>query len=162
MINESHSRFNHPILIEGNLKIFFVKDSNWHSKYHPDLTNVIKAMKSKSIALINGSALYKVALKQWQQGTGIRRHISQALYGFLRFCMAELQFESTWLPPAVTDKDLIITKKLIGYLLTDYKILRELNYFPENETGNKWRFCFQCMAVNGLQLEDLKKIHTRN
>ena len=89
-------------------------------------------MKSKSRAPINGSALCKVALKQWQQGTTIRRHMRLALYGFLRFCVAKLQFESTWLPPVVTDKDLVIAKKRIGYPLTDSQILRLLDSFPED------------------------------
>ena len=46
-----------------------------------------------------------------------------ALYGLLRFCVQEQQFEFTWLPPAVTDKDLVTTKKPIGYPLTYSQIL---------------------------------------
>ena len=65
-----------------------------------------------------------------------------AQYGFLRFCLAEIQFESTWLPPAATDKDLVTIKKLIGYLLTDSQILKLLDSFLENETRSKWRFVF--------------------
>ena len=56
-----------------------------------------------------------------------------ALFGFLRFCVQEQQFESTWLPPAVTDKDLVTTKKRIGYPLTDSQILRLLDSFPVDE-----------------------------
>ena len=85
-----------------------------------------------------------------------------ALYGFLRFCVEKLQFESTWLPPVVTDKDLVTTKKRIGYPLTDSQILRLIDSFLEDETGNKWRFGFQCMTVYGLRPEDLRTIHTRN
>ena len=72
-------------------------------------------MKNRVKTPKNGSALVKVTLKQWQQGTGIRRHIRLALYGSLRFCVAEHQFESIWLPPSVTDKDFVTTKKKTGY-----------------------------------------------
>ena len=99
-------------------------------------------MKSKRRELINGAALCKVALKQWQEGTSIRRHMRLARYGFLRFCVADLQFESTWLPPTVTDKDFVTTKKRIGYQSTDSQILRLFESFPKNETRNKWRFVF--------------------
>jgi len=85
-----------------------------------------------------------------------------ALFGFLRFCVQGQQFESTWLPPAVTNKDLITTKKRIGYPLTDSQILRLLDYFPVDEIGNKCRFAFQCMTVYGLRPEDLRTIHARN
>ena len=96
-----------------------VKDSTWRSKYHPIFKNVIKATRNTSQAPLNGPALCKVALKQWQQGTPIRRHMRLALFGFLRFCVQEQQFESTWLPQAVTDKDLVTTKKRVSYPLTD-------------------------------------------
>jgi len=139
-----------------------VKDSTWRSKYDPVFKNVLKATGKGSRTPLNGPALCKVALNQWQQGTPQRRHMRLALFGFLRFCVQEKQFESTWLPPAVTDKDLVTTKKRIGYPLTDSQILRLLDSFPEDETGNKWRFGFQCMAVYGLRPEDLRYIHTRN
>ena len=139
-----------------------VKDSTWRSKYDPVLTNVIKAMKSRVKTPNNGPALVKVALKQWKEGTTQRRHMRLALYGLLRFLVQEQKLESTWLPPSVTDKDLVTTKKRIGYPLTDAQILRLLDSFPIDDVGNKWRFAFQCMAVYGLRPEDLRHIHTRN
>ena len=50
-----------------------------------------------------------------------------ALYGLLRFLVQEKKFESTWLPPSVTDRDVVTTMKRIGYPLTDAKILRLLD-----------------------------------
>ena len=88
-----------------------VKDSTWCNKYYPVFKNVIKATRKSSKAPLNGQELCEVALKQWQQGTQIRRHMRLALFGFLRLCVQEQQFESTWLPPALTDKDLVTTKK---------------------------------------------------
>tara|TARA_Y100001968_G_C19414614_1_gene748310 strand:- start:1303 stop:1560 length:258 start_codon:yes stop_codon:yes gene_type:complete len=77
-------------------------------------------------------------IKQWQQGTGSRRQLRLAQYGFLRFYVVDLQFESTWLLPEVINKDLVTTKKRIGYPLTDSQILRLFDSFPDNVTGNKW------------------------
>tara|TARA_B100000214_G_C23914264_1_gene602859 strand:+ start:636 stop:941 length:306 start_codon:yes stop_codon:yes gene_type:complete len=99
-----------PFRLPENLKRR-VKDSIRRSKFDPVLTKVIKAMKSKRRATINGIAICKFTLKQWQQGTTIRGHKHLTLYGFPLFCLAELQFESTWLPPVITDKDLSTTKK---------------------------------------------------
>ena len=87
-----------------------VKDSTWRSKYDPVLTNVIKAVKKRVKVPKNGTALVKVTLKQWQQGTVIRRYKRPATYGFLRFCVAKRQFEYTLLPPAATYKNFVSNK----------------------------------------------------
>ena len=110
----------------------------------------------------NSKTLCKAALKRWEQGTTQHRHMRLALYGFLRYCVQDLEFESVWFPPAVTDKDAVEETKRTGYNLTDAQILRLLDSFPENDTGNKWRFAFQCMAVYGLRPEDLRHLQTRN
>ena len=110
----------------------------------------------------NGKSLCKTALKRWEQGTTQHRHMRLALYGFLRFCVEEMEFESKWLPPAVTDQDQVRTEKRIGYPLTDLQIIRLLESFPDDEAGNKWKFAFQLMATYGLRPEDLRYIHTRN
>ena len=120
--SETEIKWKKSIEAHRDFKKDLAKDSTWHSKYHPVLTNVTEAMKNKSRPPINGSALCKVALKQWQEGTAARRHMRLAQYGFLRFCVAELQFESTWLPPALTDKDSVTTKKWIDYPLNDSHI----------------------------------------
>ncbi len=104
-----------------------VKDATWRSKYHHVFKNLINATRKGSKAPLNVPELCKVALKQWQQGTPIRRHMRLALFGFLRFCVQEQQLESTWLPPPVTDKDIVNTKKRIGYTLTYSQIIRLLD-----------------------------------
>ena len=160
--NETKINWEESIEAYRQFKKDLVKDSTWRSKYDPVFKNVIKAMKSKNLMPLNGPSLCKVALKQWRQGTPIRRHMRLALFGFLRFCVQSQQFESTWLPPAVTDKDLVVTKKRVGYPLTDSQIIRLIDSLPQNDPGKKWRFGFQCMAVYGLRPEDLRYIHTRN
>tara|TARA_Y100001968_G_scaffold171818_1_gene157181 strand:- start:1007 stop:1276 length:270 start_codon:yes stop_codon:yes gene_type:complete len=62
-----------------------VKDSTWRSKYHPAFKNVSNATSESSKVPLNGPELCMVALKQWQRGTPIRRHMRLALFGFLRF-----------------------------------------------------------------------------
>ena len=123
-----------------------------------EIPNIEKlAKKNKS-----GKLLCKAALKRWDQGTTQHRHMRLALYGFLRYCVEERNFESIWLPPAVTSKDAVEEVKRIGYPLTDAQIIRLLESFPIDDVGNKWRFAFQCMATYGLRPEDLRYIHTRN
>ena len=123
-----------------------------------EIPNIEKlAKKNKS-----GKLLCKAALKRWEQGTTQHRHMRLALYGFLRYCVEERNFESIWLPPAVTSKDAVEEVKRIGYPLTDAQIIRLLDSFPIDDVGNKWRFAFQCMATYGLRPEDLGHLHTRN
>lgn len=110
----------------------------------------------------DGKSLCKAALKRWEQGSTIHRHMRLALYGFLRFCVEDQNFESIWLPPAVTKKDAVSETKRKGYPLTDAQIIRLLESFPDSEEGNRWKFGFQCMATYGLRPEDLRHIHTRN
>ena len=132
--------------LTGNSKKEQVKDATWRSKYHPVFKNLINATRKSSRAPLNGPALCKVALKQWQQGKPIKRHMPLALIGFPRFCVQEQQLEFTWLPPAVTDKYLVITKKRIGNPLTDSQILRLLDSLPVDEICSKWNFAFQFTA----------------
>ncbi len=138
-----------------------VKESTWKKKHQPVLTIALKALNGNRRPK-DGPALCKVVLKKWEPGTTMRRHMRLAIYSFLNFCVHDQKFESIWLPPAVTDKDLVTTKKRVGYPLTDAQILRLLDSFPTNDIGNKWRFAFQCMAVYGLRPEDLRYLHTRN
>ena len=70
------------------------KGSNWCIKFHLVFKNIIKATR-KSFAPLNGSTLCKFSLKQWQQGTLIRRHIRLVHFGSPRYCDQEKQFEFT-------------------------------------------------------------------
>jgi len=162
-----------------------IKDSNWEKKYMPVLIDFkhkiidgerkyekdangkkipcpIPNVEQLAKKYSNSKSLCKAALKRWEQGTTQHRHMRLALYGFLRYCVEEQNFESIWLPPAVTDKDAVAETKRVGYPLTDAQILRLLESFPVDDVGNKWRFAFQCMAVYGLRPEDLRHLHTRN
>ena len=138
-----------------------VKDSTWKTKYRPVLNNVIRISSSRKPAE-NGPDLCKFALKQWKKGTPMRRHMRIALYAFLEFCVQRRDFPSLWLPPAMSDDEVVSTEKRIGYPMTDAQILRLIDSFPTDETGNKWRFACQLMAVYGLRPEDLRHLHTRN
>jgi len=61
------------------------------------LRNIERLAKKHS----NSKALCKSALKRWKQGTTQHRYMRQALYGFLRYCEEEQNFELTKKPPAV-------------------------------------------------------------
>ena len=85
-----------------------------------------------------------------------------ALFGYLRFCVQEKQFESIWLPPAVRDKDLITTKTSICCTLTSSHIIRLLDSILADEISTKWKFALKCMAVYGLSNADLRTNKTSN
>jgi integrase len=84
----------------------------------------------------------------------------QSLHGFLQFCVQRRSFKPCWLPPPVDDSEHVLPKR-VGYPLTDAQILRLLNAIPSTDTGRRWRFAIQLMAVYGLRPEDLRYIHTR-
>ena len=138
-----------------------VSDATWKKKYQPVLNNVI-ALITKSRPPKNGPALCEKALSQWDKGTSQRRHMRLALYGLLNFCVQRQDFQSTQLPPSMTDNEVVSIKKRVGYPMTDAQILRLIDSLPDDEVGNKWRFAFQLMAVYGLRPEDLRYLGTRN
>ncbi len=138
-----------------------VSDATWKKKYQPVLNNVI-GLIAKSRPPKNGPALCEKALSEWDKGTSQRRHMRLALYGLLNFCVQRQDFQSTWLPPSMTDNEVVSIKKRVGYPMTDAQILRLIDSLPDDEVGNKWRFAFQLMAVYGLRPEDLRYLGTRN
>ena len=85
--------FKHEI-IDGRRK--YKKDSQG-KKIPCSPSNIERLAKKHS----NSKALCKAALKRWKQGTTQHRYMRQALYGFLRYCEEEQNFELTKKPPAV-------------------------------------------------------------
>ena len=138
-----------------------VKEATWNSKYLPVLKEMLHALNSRRPPA-DGIKLCDLALKKWKKGTSQRRHMRLAIYGLLNFCVQRQDFPSVWLPPAMSDDEVVTTTKRKGYPLTDSQIIRLLDSLPEDETGDKWRFAIQLMAVFGLRPEDLRHIHTRN
>ena len=137
-----------------------VKDSTWKSKYKPVLDLVLKALSGKNKP-INGPQLCEVALDQWDKGTSQRRHMRLALYGLLNYCVHRLDFPTLWLPPVMSDDEIVTKTKRIGYPLTDSQIIRLIEGLPNNDIGCRWRFGIQLMAVYGLRPEDLREIYTK-
>ena len=137
-----------------------VKDSTWKIKYKPVLDRAIAVLNSGKKSS-NGPKLCEIALDQWGKGTAQRRHMRLALYSFLNFCVQRRDFPSSWLPPAMSDDEVVTKTKRIGFPLTDSQIIRLVEGLPQNDTGHRWRFAIQLMAVYGLRPEDLREIHTK-
>ena len=137
-----------------------VKDSTWKSKYRPVLDLALEALNRKKEP-INGPQLCEIALDKWVRGTSQRRHMRLALYSFLNYCVHRLNFPSIWLPPAMSDDEIVTTTKRIGYPLTDSQIIRLINELPDNDIGKRWKFGIQLMAVFGLRPEDLREVYTK-
>ena len=137
-----------------------VKDSTWKSKYKPVLDLVLTALTTKNKP-IKGPQLCDKALDKWPKGTSQRRHMRLAVYGFLNYCVHRRDYPSIWLPPAMSDDEIVTKTKRIGYPLTDFQIIRLIEGLPNNDIGNRWRFGIQLMAVYGLRPGDLKEIYTK-
>ena len=106
----------------------------------------------------NGEDLAILALSKWTKGTQQRRHMRIALYSFLNYVVQRKDFPSKWLPPLVSDDEVVTKTKRVGYPLSDSQIIR----LVDSIKNPKWRFAIQLMATYGLRPEDLKHLHTRN
>jgi len=137
-----------------------VKDSTWETKYKPVLDQALAALTAKKKPA-NGPKLCEVALNQWKKGTSQRRHMRLALYGLLNYCVHHQDFASFWLPPAMSDDEVVTKTKRVGFPLSDSQIIRLVSSLPQNDTGNRWGFAIQLCCVYGLRPEDLRGIYTK-
>ena len=137
-----------------------VKDSTWETKYKPVLDRTLASLSSGRKPT-NGPKLCEVVLSKWSKGTSQRRHMRLALYGLLNYCVQRRDFPSAWLPPAMSDDEVVSTTKRVGFPLTDSQIIRLVDALPDTETANRWKFAIQLMAVYGLRPEDLRELYTK-
>ena len=134
-----------------------VSDKTWKSKHLPVL-HIALTLLNKKKKPKNGEELSILALSKWSKGTQQRRHMRIALYSFLNYVVQRKDFPSKWLPPLVSDDEVVTKTKRIGYPLSDSQIIR----LVDSIENPKWRFVIQLMATYGLRPEDLKHLHTRN
>ena len=134
-----------------------VSDKTWKSKHQPVL-HIALGLLNKKKQPKNGEDLAILALSKWTKGTQQRRHMRIALYSFLNYVVQRKDFPSKWLPPLVSDDEVVTKSKRIGYPLSDSQIIR----LVDSIENPKWRFAIQLMATYGLRPEDLKHLHTRN
>ena len=146
-----------------------VTERTFKTKYLPALEPAVALLNGRS-APKDGKQLCDVVLEPWKGKDTMHRHMWQALTQFLNYCVDELDFKAAWRPPARRLKRAKKTdatgkkrqSKVDGYPLTDAQILRLLESLPEDESGRRWKFAFQLMAVYGLRPEDLRYLVTRN
>ena len=134
-----------------------VSEATWKSKHLPVLLIALTALNKKKQPK-NGEQLCEIALSKWTKGTTQRRHMRLALYSFLNYVVQRQEFPSKWLPPAISDDEVVTKTKRIGYPLSDSQIIRLINSI----NNPRWRFAVQLMATYGLRPEDLAHLHTRN
>jgi len=128
-------------------------ERTWRVKYLPVLTCAAAVMGGNSRPT-DGHALCALALDRWEHGGRQRQIMRQNLHAFLRFAVERGELKSVYLPPATTPE--LLRPKRIGYPLTDAQVLRLLQGIPDNETGHRWRFAIQLLAVYGLRPEELR------
>ena len=134
-----------------------VSEATWKSKHLPVLLIALTALNKKKQPK-NGEQLCEIALSKWKKGTTQRRHMRLALYSFLNYVVQRQDFPSKWLPPAITDDEIVTKTKRIGFPLSDSQIIR----LVDSINNPRWRFAVQLMATYGLRPEDLAHLHTRN
>ena len=134
-----------------------VSEATWKSKHLPVLLIALTALNKKKQPK-NGEQLCEIALNKWTKGTTQRRHMRLALYSFLNYVVQRQDFPSKWLPPAITDDEIVTKTKRIGFPLSDSQIIR----LVDSINNPRWRFAVQLMATYGLRPEDLAHLHTRN
>ena len=134
-----------------------VSEATWKSKHLPVLLIALTALNKKKQPK-NGEQLCEIALSKWTKGTTQRRHMRLALYSFLNYVVQRQEFPSKWLPPAISDDEVVTKTKRIGYPLSDSQIIRLI----DSINNPRWLFAVQLMATYGLRPEDLAHLHTRN
>ena len=134
-----------------------VSEATWKSKHLPVLHIALTALNKKKQPK-NGEQLCEIALSKWKKGTTQRRHMRLAIYSFLNYVVQRQEFPSKWLPPAITDDEIVTTTKRVGFPLSDSQIIR----LVDSINNPRWRFAVQLMATYGLRPEDLAHLHTRN
>ena len=134
-----------------------VSEATWKSKHLPVLHIALTALNKRKQPK-NGEQLCEIALCKWKKGTQQRRHMRLALYSFLNYVVQRQEFPSKWLPPAITDDEIVTTTKRVGFPLSDSQIIR----LVDSINNPRWRFAVQLMATYGLRPEDLAHLHTRN
>ena len=134
-----------------------VNPKTWRTKHQPVILEALKALQ-KQRPPRNGEQLCEIALSNWKKGSQQRRHMRLAIYSFLNYVVNRQDFPSYWLPPSITDDEVVTKVKRIGFPLSDNQILRLIDSIK----NPKWRFVFQLMATYGLRPNDIKHLHTRN
>ena len=123
---------------------------------------------NKAIAILQGPRpphkgqdLLDRVLPLWEDGSRSQRLASQRIRKFLSYCVKTRHFNALWL--ASDQQSLPARKpKRVGYPFSDPQVLRIVDGMPDTESGRRYRFAFQLMAVYGLRPADLHFLHVRN
>ena len=134
-----------------------VNPKTWRTKHQPVIVEALKALSKKNPPK-NGEQLCEIALSSWNKGTQQRRHMRLAIFSFLNYVVNREDFPSYWLPPPISDEEVVAKTKRVGFPLSDTQILRLI----DSINNPKWRFTIQLMATYGLRPNDIKHLHTRN
>ena len=138
-------------------------EKTWSLKYEPFL-GVVQTLMRKSNPPSDATELLERLCQsnpKWGIGTRSRQIAVGNTCAFLKFAVTRAGFAKKWLPPANTAEIVgksPATRKATPVPLTDAQILRLLESIPEDETGRRWRFLFQVMAVFGLRPEDARQL----
>ena len=127
-------------------------DKTWKKSYLPVLYKSKELLERSKGKPLNGEELMLASLEQWEQGTRMRQIQRRSLKKFLDWAILRAKLPATYAPPASIPE--IRKPKKIGYAFSDQQILALIN----DETDEKWKFCYQLCAVYGLRPEELRHL----
>ena len=137
-------------------------EANWVAKYERYL-NVVLVMMGRSNPPGDATELLERLCQsnpRWGIGTRSRQIGVTNTSAFLKFAVSRCGFSKRWLPP-LHAREIVgtsTTRKAEPVPLSDAQILRLLESLPTDDTGNRWRFLLQVMAVYGLRPEDARQV----
>jgi integrase len=127
-----------------------IKATTWKTDYGKTAKRLEAVVSDASDA----KSLLTLASEAWPPGARRRQVVLQHLAAMLRWAVEnDLLPANHWTPPPSL-KSYVgegVQKRVDGVPLTDDQILKLLGAIPQDQAGQRWRFCLQLMAAYGLR-----------
>jgi len=127
-----------------------IKASTWKTDYGKTAKRLLAVASDASDA----KTLLATAAEAWPPGSRRRQIALQHLAAMLRWAVENESLPADrWTPP-LSLKSYVgesVQKRVDGVPLTDDQILKLLEALPQDQAGQRWRYCLQLMAAYGLR-----------
>jgi integrase len=127
-----------------------IKPSTWQVDYG----KTEKRLTEVAASALDAKSLLTLASEAWPPGARRRQVVLQHLAAMCRWAVeSDLLPADRWTPPPSL-KSYVGAKsasKADGVPLSDEQILALLEHLPQDQAGQRWRYCLQLMATYGLR-----------
>jgi integrase len=131
-------------------------DKTWESRHKRVIDVAIALLSGHARKPVDGEALCLKALQQWEKGSRQRQIMRQNLRAFLKWAVRRGYLQGAYLPNEHTPEPR--RPKKIGYCFSDEQILQIVAAIPDDDSGRRWRFAVQLLAVYGLRPFELNHL----